>query len=183
MRSILARPAGRSDRVSPVEETPGEYLSRMAGYLGRDDPFAVLRSTPRALRRLVAGAPRRRLAARPAPGKWSAVEILAHVADVDLVWGYRMRRILEKPGLRIEPMEQDRWVAACRYAEARAGDALEAFAAIRRWNLALLARVPPSALRRRGEHPYFGSLTIAGIIRMLAGHDRNHLGQLRGLLR
>lgn len=165
-----------------MRETAREYLARMERYLGDDDPFDVLRSTPRALRRLVAGAPRRRLTSGLAPGKWSAIEILSHLADVDLVWGYRIRKILEEPGARIQPMEQDRWVEECRYAEARADEALEAFAALRRWNLALLARVGPSALRRAGEHGYFGRLTIRKIVRMLAGHDRNHAGQLRRIL-
>ncbi|HET9794344.1 MAG TPA: DinB family protein [Thermoanaerobaculia bacterium] len=149
-----------------MRETAREYLARMERYLGDDDPFDVLRSTPRALRRLVAGAPRRRLTSGLAPGKWSAIEILSHLADVDLVWGYRIRKILEEPGARIQPMEQDRWVEECRYAEARADEALEAFA----------------ALRRAGEHGYFGRLTIRKIVRMLAGHDRNHAGQLRRIL-
>lgn len=165
-----------------MPESPQEYLARMERFLGRDDPFAVLRSTPAALRRLVAAAPRRRLAARPAPEKWSPVEILAHLADVELVWGYRVRRILEAPGGRIEPMEQDRWVAECRYAQARPGEALEAFTALRRWNLALFSRIGPRGLRRAGDHGWFGRLTIGKIARMLAGHDRNHLRRLREIV-
>jgi len=166
-----------------MKETVGEYLSRMEHLRGGDDPLVILRRTPSALRRLAGGAPRRRLSARPAPGKWSAIEILAHFADIELVWGYRIRKILEEPGARIRPMEQDRWVAKCRYAGARADEALEAFAALRRWNLALLSRVGPAAFRRAGQHGHFGRLTIGKIVRMLAGHDRNHLGQLRERLR
>ncbi len=166
-----------------MKEMAEEYLSRMERLREGDDPLAILRSTPSTLRRLVGSTPRRRLSARPSPGKWSAIEILAHLADVDLVWGYRIRKILEEPGTRIPPMEQDRWVAECRYAGARADEALDAFAGLRRWNLALLSRVGPSALRRAGQHGYFGRLTIGRIVRMLAGHDRNHLGQLRERLR
>jgi hypothetical protein len=155
----------------------------MERLLEGDDPLVILRSTPPAVRRLAAGAPRRRLNTRPAPGKWSAIEILAHFADVELVWGYRIRKILEEPGTAIPPMEQDRWVAEGRYAGARADEALDAFAALRRWNLALLSRLGPSALRRAGEHGHFGRLTIGKIVRMLAGHDRNHLAQVRDRLR
>ncbi len=165
-----------------MRETAREYLSRMERLRGGEDPFAVLRSTPRTLRRLAARVPKRRLAARPAPGKWSAVEILAHLADTDLVWGYRIRKILEERRVPIQTMEQDRWVEECRYAGARAEDALDAFDALRRWNLALLARVGPSALRRAGEHGWFGRLSIGKIVRMLAGHDRNHLEQLRQIV-
>jgi hypothetical protein len=163
-------------------ETAREYLARMERHLDRDDPFAVMRATPAAVRRLAAGASRRRLTARPAPEKWSAIEILAHLADVDLVWGYRIRKILEEPGVPIQTMEQDRWLAVCRYAGARGDDAVEAFGALRRWNLSLLGRIGPAALRRAGKHPFFGRLTIGRIARMLAGHDRNHLAQLRDRL-
>jgi hypothetical protein len=166
-----------------MKETAREYLSRMERLRGGDDPFAILRSTPSALRRVAGRAGRRRLSARAAPDKWSAIEILSHLADVELVWGYRIRKILEEPGAAIPPMEQDRWVAECRYAGARANEALDAFAALRRWNLALLSRLGPSALRRAGQHGHFGRLTIGRIVRMLAGHDRNHLGQLRERLR
>ena len=166
-----------------MNETVEEYLSRMERLREGDDPLAILRSTPSALRRLVAGAPRRRMSARPESGKWSAIEILAHLADIELVWGYRIRKILEEPGTAISPMEQDRWVAECRYADARADEALEAVVALRRCNLALLSRIGPSSLRRAGQHGHFGRLTIGKITRMLAGHDRNHLGQLRERLR
>jgi len=162
-----------------MKETAREYISRMESLLEGEDPFVILRSTPSALRRLAVGAPRRRLSARPAPGKWSAIEILAHLADIEIVWGYRIRKILEVPGTPIPAMEQDRWLAECRYADARADEALDAFVALRRWNLALLSRLGPSVLRRAGQHGYFGRLTIGKIARMLAGHDRNHLGQLR----
>ncbi|HET7452286.1 MAG TPA: DinB family protein [Thermoanaerobaculia bacterium] len=166
-----------------MQETAREYLRRIEGYLGRDDPFDVLRSTPSALSRIVKGAPSRRLSERPEPEKWSPVEILAHLADVEIVWSYRIRKILEEPGGPIAPMEQDRWVAECRYAKARPAEALEAFAALRRWNLALFSRIGPRGLRRAGEHGWFGRLTIGKIARMLAGHDRNHLRRLRELLR
>ena len=165
-----------------MKETAKEYLERIEGYLGRDDPFKVLRSTPSALRRVVTGAAHRRLSARPEPEKWSAVEILAHLADVEIVWSYRIRKILEEPGGPIAPMEQDRWVARCRYAQARPAEALEAFTALRRWNLALFSRIGPGDLRRAGVHGSFGRLTIGKIARMLAGHDRNHLRRLREIL-
>jgi hypothetical protein len=166
-----------------MKETAEEYLRRIEGYLGRDDPFEVLRTTPSALCRAVRGATQRRLAARPEPEMWSAVEILAHLADVEIVWSYRIRKILEEPGAPIAPMEQDRWVEECRYAAARAPEALEAFAALRRWNLALYSRIGPGGLRRAGQHAWFGRLTIGKIARMLAGHDRNHLRRLREILR
>jgi hypothetical protein len=162
-----------------MEETFEQYLGRIEGYLGRDDPLDVMRSTPSALRRAVRGAPKRRLAEPPAPGKWSAAEILAHLVDTDLLWGYRIRKILETTGSRLDWVEQDRWCRRLRYAAVPPPASLAAFEALRRWNLGLLGRLPPARLRAWGAHASFGRLSVSRIVRMLAGHDRNHLRQVR----
>jgi hypothetical protein len=164
-----------------MNETFEQYTARIERYLGKDDPLDVMRSTPAALRRAVRGAPGSRLAARPAPGKWSAAEILAHLADTDLLWGYRMRKILETTGSRLEWVEQDQWCRKLRYAAVRPAASLAAFEGLRRWNLALLDRLPPTRRRAWGAHSSFGRLSVSRIVRMLAGHDRNHLRQLRAI--
>jgi hypothetical protein len=165
-----------------MRETFEEYVARIESYLGRDDPFAVLRSTPGALRRVIRGVPNRRLAVRPAPRKWSAAEILAHLADTDLVWGYRIRKILEGRGAPLQGMDQEKWCRRLRYAAIPSSDSLATFEVLRHGNLALLERVSKGALRTWGTHSQFGRLTISRIVRMLAGHDRNHLGQIRAIL-
>ena len=165
-----------------MRETFPEYMARIEGYIGGDDPFRILRSTPGALRRAVAGAPRKGLAGRPSPGKWSPAEILAHLADTDLVWGYRIRKVLEVGGARLEAMEQDRWCRRLRYAAVPPAAALAAFEALRRWNLDLLERIPAGRRRAWGAHSQFGRLSINRIVRMLAGHDRNHLRQIKAIV-
>jgi uncharacterized damage-inducible protein DinB len=166
-----------------MRESIEQYVARVESYLGTDDPLDVMRSTPSALRRAVRGAPKRRLAEPPAPGKWSAAEILAHLVDTDLLWGYRIRKILETTGSRLDGVEQDRWCRKLRYAAVPPPASLAAFEALRRWNLALLGRLPPARLRAWGAHSQFGKLTVARILRLLAGHDRNHLRQVRVIAR
>ena len=162
-----------------MSETFEQYIARIESYLGKDDPLDVMRSTPAALRRAIRGAPRSRLARRPAPGKWSAAEILAHLVDTDLLWGYRMRKILETTGARLDWVEQDQWCRKLRYAAVPPPASLTAFDGLRRWNLALLDRLPPARRRAWGAHSSFGHLSVTRIVRMLAGHDRNHLRQVR----
>jgi len=164
-----------------MNETFEQYSARIESYLGKDEPVDVMRSTPAALRRAVHGVPGERLAARPAPGKWSAAEILAHLVDTDLLWGYRMRKILEATGARLDSVEQDQWCRKLRYAAVPPTASLAAFEGLRRWNLALLDRLPPARRRAWGAHSSFGRLSVSRIVRMLAGHDRNHLRQLRAI--
>ena len=164
-----------------MDETFEQYSARIESYLGKDDPLEVMRSTPAALRRAVRGAAPRRLAEPPAAGKWSAAEILAHLVDTDLLWGYRMRKILETTGARLDEVEQDQWCRKLRYAAVPPAASLAAFEELRRWNLALLARLPPARRRAWGAHSSFGRLSVSRIVRMLAGHDRNHLRQVRAI--
>jgi len=90
------------------------------------------------------------------------------------------------PGLTadnvLSALKSDAFTTFLGVAIATTGLVAAAFAALRRWNLALFSRVGPSGLRRAGEHGWFGRLTIGKIARMLAGHDRNHLGRIREIL-
>ena len=88
-------------------------------YSGRtwrgQDPLKVEAGTAKKLERLIKGVPASRLRKRPAPGKWSVAEILAHLADSEVVRGWRMRQILGAPGTPIQAYDQDAWAMAGRY--------------------------------------------------------------------
>ena len=81
-----------------MQETAQEYKQRIFGYLAEQDPVKIQSATSKKLARLVSRASASKLRKQPAPGKWSATEILAHLADVELVVGYRIRTILGAPG-------------------------------------------------------------------------------------
>ena len=127
--------------------------------------------------------PRRRLTKRPAPGKWSVGEILAHLSEIELLWGYRVRTLLERDEPEIVGMDQEVWARVGRYEKRDPRESLALFTALRRSNAALLAALPPKALARKGKHSQFGGLTIADIARLLAGHDVNHIRQIDAILR
>jgi DinB superfamily len=165
-----------------MPESFDEYTARILSYVEGRDPRRVLRSTPRALERKIARVSRRRLAKPPAPGKWSVAQILGHLSEMEMLWGYRIRTILERDEAEIVGMDQNAWAKNSRYERIDPRRLLETFRAIRRANLDLLASLPPRALLRSGTHTQFGRLTISGIVRLLAGHDVNHSRQIAAIL-
>ena len=160
-------------------ETAPEYVQRILSNVEGKDPLQVLGATAERLRAIVRDTPREALRRRPAPDKWSAVEIIAHLADVEIVASWRMRSILAHDGVPIQPFDQDEWVTNLRYAATDPAESVELFEAARTANLRLLRRVDPERLENHGMHPERGRETVAHLIRLFAGHDLNHLAQLR----
>ncbi|MGH9416805.1 MAG: DinB family protein [Terriglobales bacterium] len=160
----------------------GAYRERILGYLGSQEPLAVLAATPRKLERVTAGATAARLRRRPAPGKWSAAEILAHLADCEAVFAYRYRAIAGQPGSTIQGFDQEAWAANLDYPRRPARASLEAVVALRRVNLALLRGLRPEQWKLSGNHAERGPETLDTVVRMVAGHDLNHLQQLQAAL-
>lgn len=113
----------------------------------------------------------------PAPGKWSPAEIVAHLADCELVFAFRLRQTLAEDSPMIQPFDQDKW--AKTYAGITAADALTTFTAMRNWNLDLIRKALPAAAGRVVTHPERGTMTFQTLVETMAGHDLNHLGQLR----
>ena len=98
-----------------MNETPQQYTARITGYLKGQKPLTIQAATAGKLARLIKGVSVSRLRKRPAPGKWSVAEILAHLADTELVGGFRIRMILGAPGTAITAFDQDAWVTSGHY--------------------------------------------------------------------
>jgi hypothetical protein len=165
-----------------MQETPQEYIKRILATLGGETPLKVQASTPKKLVRLIARASPAKLRKRPAPGKWSVAEILAHLADAEIVTGWRMRQILGAPGTPIQAFDQDAWAAAGHYDQRDAKKSLEQFRAVREANLALLKSLRPEQWKQHGMHAERGVETIEHITCMMAGHDLNHLSQVERIV-
>jgi hypothetical protein len=118
-----------------------------------------------------------RQSTKPAPGKWSAAEIVSHLADCEIVFAFRLRQTLAEDNPTIQPFDQDKWAA--QYPGIPAAQALEAFSALRHWNLRLIQSALPSAAGRPMTHPERGTMTFQTVVETMAGHDLNHLAQLR----
>jgi DinB superfamily len=120
-----------------------------------------------------------RVSVEPAPGKWSAAEIVCHLADCEMVFGFRLRQTLAEDNPTLQPFDQEKWAWEEQYANIPAALALEAFGAIRKWNLHMIRTALPKAAHRKATHPERGTMTFKTIVETMAGHDLNHLGQLR----
>jgi len=165
-----------------MTETPQHYTQRILGYVEGREPLAVQAATAKTLDRLIAGVSAERLRTRPAPEKWSVSEIVAHLADGEIVGGFRLRFILGSPGAPIVAYDQDRWVTSGHYDKRDPWKSLEQFRVLREANLALLESLEPEQWQHYGVHSERGQESIELIVRMFAAHDVNHLQQIEKIL-
>ena len=140
---------------------------------------AILAETPGAIAGLLEGFAPEMIAAPPARGKWSPAEIVCHLADCELVFGFRLRQTLAEDAPVIQPFDQDKWAAT--YHGVPASQALVAFMTLRGWNLRLIEGALPAAADRPVTHPERGTMTFLTLVETMAGHDLNHLAQLKKL--
>jgi hypothetical protein len=166
-----------------MAETPQEYIQRMLGYTASgENPVKVQAATAKKLEKLIKGVPAAKLKKRPAPGKWSVQEIVAHLADTEIAGSWRIRLILGEPGTPVQAFDQDAWVTATHYAKRDPRQAVEQFRVLREANLALYKSLTPEQWKHHGVHAERGEETVQHIVRMFAGHDLNHLGQIERIL-
>jgi len=165
-----------------MKETAQQYIQRITANVEGAEPLAVQAATPGELERLTRGVPDDRLRKRPAADTWSVGEIVAHLADAEIVIAFRMRLILGAPGTAIAAYDQDSWVASGHYDKRDPRRSVELFRVLREANLALLESLTPEQWRHYGMHAERGQETIEHIVRMTAGHDVNHLRQIDGIL-
>jgi DinB superfamily len=165
-----------------MPETAEQYKQRLFSYVDASEALRSQAAAPKKLAQLIRGVPRRRLMKPPAPGKWSIGEILAHLAECELVIGYRIRKILEENGTPIQAFDQDKWASAGNYAARDPRASLELFAALRKANLSLVKSLKPAQWKQFGLHAERGAEDIARIVHMDAGHDINHIKQIERIL-
>ncbi|MDL2718839.1 MAG: DinB family protein [Acidobacteriota bacterium] len=152
--------------------------SRYAAALGDDDPVVVMAETPDLIRKLLRGLSEKQLRARPAPGKWCIQEIVAHLADGEVILGSRYRFIAAHDRPVLMGYDQDAFVERLGSLSAKAVDLLDDFAMARAVNLGLLDRLPAEAWDRVGLHAERGEESIRYTVATYAGHDRIHLSQI-----
>jgi hypothetical protein len=174
--SIFSNPA------SGAKADAQNYISAILGLLGDADPLKVLGTTPGWCARTVIGQSRERLSFREAPGKWSVKEIMQHLADSEIVWGYRLRRVMAEERPQLIGFDQDLWARRLRYDEADADQALATFRPLREANMRLLQSAPAQDLDRVGIHAERGDESLRHMIRLYAGHDLAHRRQIERVL-
>ena len=167
-----------SNRTIDSAQERAQYAGAILDLLGDRNPLDVLRNTPAVVARSIEMLTREQLRKPEAPGKWSMGQVLQHLADSDLVWGWRVRLILAHDRPPITGYDQDLWADRLHYDAADPDEAMAVFALLRRANLGLIARATPEDLKRVGVHAERGEESIEYLIRLYAGHDLLHLRQI-----
>lgn len=161
-----------------MKETAQQYTKRILSHIDGKDSLKIQKSTAKKLDKLTKRLSKKEIRRRPAPGKWSVAEILAHLADAEVVGSWRIRQILGADGTPIQAYDQNVWAETFRYEDRDPRESLKLFRVLRENNLLLLKSVPRKLWENHGMHAERGKETIAQIVRMFAGHDLNHLQQI-----
>ncbi len=161
-----------------MAETPQQYTQRILGHLEGKDPLKIQQETAKKLQKLIKPLSKKQLTYKPDAKTWSIAQVLAHLADAELVGGFRMRLIAGSNGVTIQPFDQDVWADVLNYADCDPKVSLEAFRALRENNLRMLKALPENVWENHGMHQERGKETLAHVVRMFAGHDLNHLAQI-----
>jgi uncharacterized damage-inducible protein DinB len=146
--------------------------------LGGRDPGVVIAETPARLAKALEGKATEQLEVRPAPGKWCLREVMAHLADCEIAWGWRLRQALAEEHAVLQPFDQDAWgqvYGAYSYAAA-----WKCWSAMRGWNVAFVQALNEAEKEKMYTHPERGEERVWTIVEIMAGHDLHHLKVLEG---
>ncbi|MGH7491372.1 MAG: DinB family protein [bacterium] len=171
--SVFTNPAGSAKGAAEA------YVKGLLELLGDRDPVQVLGAQVAAVQQEVAGWRDEALRRPEKPGKWSILQVLQHLADSDLVSGFRMRMILAHDSPEIQGYDQDAWATRLKYNEVDPADALDQLRVLRNNNLKLIHALNDKQWERAGMHSERGPESIRKIVQMMAGHDILHLNQIR----
>ncbi len=166
-----------------MQETVQEYTQRLLSYAEGKEPMRLQQAAPKKLAALLKGKTKRQLARRPAPDKWSVVEIVAHMADAELAIAWRLRQVLTNNAIPLQAYDQELWARTFNYASRDPRISLATFRTLRQANLALLKSVPRKLWENHGVHQERGNESVNHVVRMVAGHDLNHLQQVERILK
>ena len=138
--------------------------------------------SPKQVAAAVSGLPDRVLRHKPTPDKWCILEILGHLADVEIVYAYRLRQMLADKKPVIAPMDQNDWARHLGYMETPPAELVALYGLNRHANLRLLQRLKPGDLEKSAFHPETKKdFTVAELVERMATHGTNHLGQIERL--
>lgn len=148
--------------------------------LGSREPVAVIQVTPSRLTHLLDTLSKQQIETRPAPDKWSVREIVAHLADTEMAFGFRLRQAAAGVEM-IQPFDQDDW--ARNYDGYDFNSAIATYRALRAWNVAFVRSMTDEQKTQAVTHPERGAMTTWTIVETMAGHDLHHIEGLETLLR
>jgi hypothetical protein len=162
--------------------SPAAYKARILSFVEGKDPITVQRETPQLLAQLTKGVSGNKLRERPATDKWSVAELLAHLAEAEIGCSWRYRQMIEHSGCPLSPYDQELWNVLGDYPSRSPEESLHLFRLLREANLRMFQRLTPEQWQRYGIHAERGEMTVEDLAKQIAGHDLNHVEQIRNIL-
>jgi DinB superfamily len=157
----------------------GAYVAALLDALGSRDPLQVLAETPSNLRLTVAGLTSEQDGTPERPGKWSVRQVVQHLADSEVVGGFRFRMVLAHGTPELPGYDQDLWAERLAYKHSDLATALDDFEFLRGLNLRILRRATPEDMERCVmRHAERGDEPLGHMVKLYAGHDVVHLRQI-----
>jgi hypothetical protein len=142
----------------------------------------IAEKSPKQIAAAVSGLPDKVLRYKPAPDKWCILEMLTHLADMEILYAYRLRQMLADDKPVIAPIDQDRWAQNLGYLESSPAEQVALYGLNRHATLQLLRRLKAGDLEKSALHPELKrQVTVAEIVGMMSGHGANHLEQMEKL--
>ena len=138
--------------------------------------------SPKQIAAAVSGLPEKILRYKAAPDKWCILEILAHLADMEILYAYRMRQMIadQKPVLAV--IDQDDWARNLGYKEESPAELVALYGLNRYHTLQLLRRLKVEDLKKSAYPPDLQKdVTLEKYVEMMSGHGANHLQQIERL--
>lgn len=130
---------------------------------------------PQLLRQAVAGMTAEQLAARPVPGKWSTLEVICHLADFEIVYADRIKRIIAEHEPTMFSGDPDEFAARLAYHRRNVDEELLLIALVRQQVARILRTLKPADFQRRGIHSQSGPITLETLVQRITGHIPHHL--------
>ena len=164
-----------------MPDTAG-YLARIREHASGKDALQTQAQSASVLAELIARIPNAQLTNRPAAGRWSIGEILAHLAEDEIATAWRYRQMVEHSGIELSGFDQDLWARLGNYATRSPQESLELFRLLRNANLEFLRGLSAEQMDCFGIHAERGRITVRDLATHMAGHDANHIEQIRRIL-
>jgi len=140
--------------------------------------------SPKQVAAAVSGVAEKVMRYKPSPEQWCILEILGHLGDVEIVYGYRLRQILADKKPVIAPMDQNDWARNLGYMENSPAEMVALYGLNRHANLRLLQRLKPGDLEKSAFHPETQkNFSVADLVERLGTHGASHLQQIERLKR
>jgi uncharacterized damage-inducible protein DinB len=138
----------------------------------------VIAETPGRLARVLEGVTAEQAEVPLAPGKWSLREVMAHLADCEIAWAWRLRQAYGEEQAVLRTFDQDEWARA--YGAYTLDAAWSCYQALRAWNVLFVGALTEADQQKAISHPKYGEQTLWSLVMVMAGHDLHHLKALEG---